>query len=137
MPDHNRALGVVGNTDNWTGVAACRHLGAHLFFSQRPQDIDAAKNVCADCPARAQCLEDALTQDEAVDGIWGGHTRNERTQIRRARGLNTTWGNGRPLPREHGTERGYQQHRRNEPACPACKLAHYHHYLTHQHRQVA
>lgn len=33
---------------------------------------------------------------------------------------------GQPLPREHGTERGYQQHRarRDMPACEPCKAAH-------------
>lgn len=30
----------------------------------------------------------------------------------------------RPAPREHGTEKGYQQHRRNEPACGPCRHAH-------------
>lgn len=38
-------------------------------------------------------------------------------------------GNGRrPRPAEHGTERGYQQHRRdNSPTCFACRLAHNQH----------
>jgi len=33
---------------------------------------------------------------------------------------------GQPLPREHGSERGYQQHRarRDMPACEPCKAAH-------------
>ena len=32
---------------------------------------------------------------------------------------------GHPLPREHGSERGYQQHRsRREPFCAPCRLAH-------------
>lgn len=32
------------------------------------------------------------------------------------------------LPREHGTDRGYQQHRQHaEPACASCKAAHVRH----------
>jgi len=34
-------------------------------------------------------------------------------------------GGRRPMPREHGSERGYQQHRtRHEPACGRCLYAH-------------
>lgn len=33
-----------------------------------------------------------------------------------------------PYPREHGTDRGYQQHRQYaEPACASCKAAHVRH----------
>ena len=43
-----------------------------------------AKALCADCPVRLLCLENALQQGERY-GIWGGKTERERRQIRRER----------------------------------------------------
>lgn len=38
-----------------------------------------------------------------------------------------------PRPREHGSERGYQQHRYDDtPACAPCRAAH-----AHEHRRTA
>jgi WhiB family redox-sensing transcriptional regulator len=46
--------------------------------------IAAAKQVCACCPVKAQCLEFALqTRQDA--GIWGGLDEDERRMLRRAR----------------------------------------------------
>ena len=44
---------------------------------------DAAKAVCAACPARVPCLEWALAAGEA-EGVWGGTTPAERTEMRHA-----------------------------------------------------
>lgn len=40
-----------------------------------------ARLYCASCPAREQCLSDALANNETV-GMWGGHTPNERRDLR-------------------------------------------------------
>jgi WhiB family transcriptional regulator, redox-sensing transcriptional regulator len=44
---------------------------------------EAAKAVCAACPARVRCLEWALEVNEA-EGVWGGTTPAERAEMRRA-----------------------------------------------------
>jgi len=36
-----------------------------------------AKALCADCPVKRACLDDALTHGE--EGIWGGLTKDERS----------------------------------------------------------
>jgi hypothetical protein len=133
--DTPRVVGVA-NPDDWMERAACRSIGNDLFFATTQPDIDAAKQVCADCLTRARCLEVALAEEINMDGIWGGLTFDERAILRRQRpGHRATW--AVELPREHGTERGYQQHRRYEPPCAACKDAHYQHYLAQQARKAA
>lgn len=42
-----------------------------LFFAEAPADIEAAKEVCRDCPVKEQCLDDALERREPW-GVWGG-----------------------------------------------------------------
>lgn len=55
-----------------------------LFFpeewekgNERRMAISIAKEHCAACPIRLQCLEYAVTAKEEF-GIWGGLTREER-----------------------------------------------------------
>jgi hypothetical protein len=48
----------------------------------RPFMADAAKAVCAACPARVPCLEWAVEVGEA-EGVWGGATPPERAEMRR------------------------------------------------------
>lgn len=45
---------------------------------------NAARNACADCPLRSDCLEWALENDERW-GIWGGLDPEERHNLRRRR----------------------------------------------------
>lgn len=84
-----------------------------LFDSVDLIDHAEAAAICAGCPARRRCLE-ALHAEAAVYpagtpcGTWAGKLV----------------GTSR-LPREHGTERGWGQHRHNrEKACDPCKCAH-------------
>lgn len=42
-----------------------------LFFAESPDDVDAAKALCRECPARAACLTGALQRREPL-GVWGG-----------------------------------------------------------------
>src|SRR5690348_11880098 len=48
-----------------------------------------AVRTCGDCPARAQCLDYALsggdTRGGLATGIWGGATPQERDQLRQQR----------------------------------------------------
>src|SRR5215469_10434563 len=42
-----------------------------LFFAESPDDVEAAKAFCHECPARAACLAGALERREPY-GVWGG-----------------------------------------------------------------
>ena len=48
------------------------HVGdPDLWFAESPTDLERAKQLCADCPVRAQCLQAALEREEPW-GVWGG-----------------------------------------------------------------
>lgn len=49
----------------------CRQNPADLWFAEAPEDVEAAKTLCSDCPIRTQCLAQALERSEPW-GVWGG-----------------------------------------------------------------
>ena len=66
-------------------------MDVRLFFGpdgeQRPEREvreARAKAVCASCPVRAQCLDDAL-RNSTKHGVWGGLNEEERVRERRRR----------------------------------------------------
>ncbi|WP_301485054.1 WhiB family transcriptional regulator [Intrasporangium sp.] len=50
----------------------CREHPDDLWFSQRPREVEQAKQLCQDCPIRPSCLQAALRRGEPW-GVWGGH----------------------------------------------------------------
>lgn len=65
-------------TDGWLDPLAkaapllpCRREDPDLWFSERPSDLELAKALCQDCPARRACLAGALERRESW-GVWGG-----------------------------------------------------------------
>ena len=54
----------------------CGPDSADLFFSDAPEEIAAALDLCSSCPAKAKCLQAALRGNEL--GVWGGTTQEER-----------------------------------------------------------
>jgi WhiB family transcriptional regulator, redox-sensing transcriptional regulator len=58
-----------------------------LFFAESPQDVECAKEMCRDCPARLACLAGALERREPW-GVWGGELflRGEIVPRKRPRG---------------------------------------------------
>lgn len=56
----------------------CRH-EPHLFFASHPDQVEAAKQLCATCPLQQLCLQAALESGEPW-GVWGGELL-ERGQI--------------------------------------------------------
>jgi len=42
-----------------------------VFFAESPDEVEAAKALCRECPARAACLAGALGRREPW-GVWGG-----------------------------------------------------------------
>jgi WhiB family transcriptional regulator, redox-sensing transcriptional regulator len=49
----------------------CRVNDPELFFAESPADVEYAKSLCTDCPARLACLAAALERREPW-GVWGG-----------------------------------------------------------------
>lgn len=98
------------------GVPACRDTdNPAIFESTKVLDHEKAVAVCATCPAdvKAWCLEEreeAKVRGGTPTGTWGG----------------LLWlDNGHPLSIEHGTDRGYNQHRyRGDEPCRPCHRAH-------------
>lgn len=77
----------VAADEEWRHAAACAGEEPDLFFpvgSTGPAlaQIKAAKQVCARCPVRAECLAFALDTRQ-VFGVWGGLSEDERDQLRR------------------------------------------------------
>jgi WhiB family transcriptional regulator, redox-sensing transcriptional regulator len=65
----------------WRELAACRGAGLDLFFPERGESAEPARQVCAACPVRQPCLDYAIT-NRIVHGIWGGLTERERRALR-------------------------------------------------------
>lgn len=71
----------------WQEDAACRALGTDRFFhpagergEERSVREQEAKEVCALCPVRTECLSHALRVQEPY-GVWGGLTEDERRAL--------------------------------------------------------
>lgn len=68
----------------WTDRAICHGADPELWFpigygNEFTTQIDEAKAICADCPVREACLNEALSNH--LGGIWGGTTDEERRNI--------------------------------------------------------
>lgn len=76
---------------DWMKQAACLDYDPNLWFPDKETPAGSralARQVCLECPVRAQCLERALGLGAVTDyGMWAGHTkhylRNLRTKARR------------------------------------------------------
>ncbi len=69
---------------NWRESAACNGVDSAVFFpdSEDPKDAVAAKKICGECPAVAECLQYALATNQGA-GVWGGLDEGERRRMRR------------------------------------------------------
>src|SRR6185312_15641597 len=64
----------------WRQQAACCGTDLDVFFPERGQTAEPARQVCARCPVRQACLEYALS-NRITYGIWGGLTERERRPL--------------------------------------------------------
>lgn len=55
-----------------------------LFFAERPEQLEAAKALCGQCPVRIACLAAALERGEPW-GVWGGEILDHGVVIARKR----------------------------------------------------
>ena len=67
----------------WQEMALCAQTDPEAFFPEKGGSTREAKNVCAMCEVRQECLEYALANDERF-GIWGGLSERERRKLKRA-----------------------------------------------------
>ena len=77
----------------WHREALCVGAPSDVFFPPRPHQRmwDQARQICAQCPVSAECLEDALANEpEYRAGMYGGKTPRERDVIARERQRGTT-----------------------------------------------
>jgi WhiB family redox-sensing transcriptional regulator len=80
-----RAFNHILPDDSWMVDAACIGSDPDLFFSWDMETKDQAREVCATCKVRVECLDYAMKGglNRDMDGIWGGKTPAQRRRIRR------------------------------------------------------
>lgn len=66
--------------DDWQARGLCRGVEPEVFFPISEEDSARAKEICAACSVREQCLAFSLTNRERY-GVWGGVTEKERQQM--------------------------------------------------------
>src|SRR4051794_41164923 len=89
--DRGADFGTLGThmwVEDWAPKAACRSQEPDQLFV-RGAEQNKAKQVCAGCPVRTECLAEAL--DNQIEwGVWGGMTERERRALLRRR-PNSSW----------------------------------------------
>lgn len=75
---------------DWTERALCAETDPEAFFPEKGGSTKPAKQVCASCEVRAECLEYALKHEDAGRfGIWGGLSERQRRDLRYRFGRDT------------------------------------------------
>ena len=80
-PRHRTLAAPARFAARWRELAACRGLDLGVFFPERGESAEPARQVCAACPVRQPCLDYAMT-NRISHGIWGGLTERERRALR-------------------------------------------------------
>jgi len=75
--------------ERWSESAACRTTRPDALFV-RGAAQNRAKQLCAQCPVRTECLAEALGSNIEW-GVWGGMTERERRALLRRRPNVTSW----------------------------------------------
>jgi WhiB family redox-sensing transcriptional regulator len=110
------AIGANGIRPDWHDDAACRSMGADLFFSERGDIrwVAEAKAVCATCDVVEECLQWAIDTGSR-HGVFGGLTPKERQGLKLGKGVRVV---------RCGTTAGEAKHRRlGEKPCVPCAEA--------------
>ena len=67
-----------------TLAVPCHVEDPDLWFAEDPRDLERAKELCAECPLRRECLTAALERQEPW-GVWGGEILDRGVIIARKR----------------------------------------------------
>ena len=62
----------------------CRSHDPDLWFADTPAELERAKQLCARCPLKAECLASALSRREPW-GVWGGEIFEQGVVVPRKR----------------------------------------------------
>jgi len=65
-----------------TSKALCTQTDPELFFSEKWEDVEQARDICKRCPIMEDCLEQAMRENIPF-GVWGGATYPERNLFKR------------------------------------------------------
>ena len=68
----------------WQSLAECRGERVEMFIPDRGAPTARAKQLCARCTVRTECLKYALAIPDLV-GYWAGTNERERRRLRSAR----------------------------------------------------
>ena len=60
----------------------CRDMNPDVFFPSDGMGVQAAQEICAQCPVRVPCLEYAL-ENRISHGVWGGASERRRARLLR------------------------------------------------------
>ena len=74
------ALLAVIDDDGWRRDALCAQTDPESFYPEKGASTREAKKVCHSCEVRAECLDEALANNERF-GIWGGLSERERRKL--------------------------------------------------------
>lgn len=80
----------------------CRDLPPEVFFPSDGVGVEVARHYCAECPAKAPCLEYAL-ENHIEHGVWGGASERKRRRITQSRRDNAATGQGNVATRRART----------------------------------
>jgi WhiB family redox-sensing transcriptional regulator len=72
--------------NDWMVKGRCKDMPPSTFFPSDGVGVDAARQICHECPVQAPCLEYALA-NRIDHGVWGGASERERRRIARSRRL--------------------------------------------------
>jgi WhiB family redox-sensing transcriptional regulator len=75
----------------------CHEESPDLWFAESPTELERAKELCADCPIRRECLDSALERQEPW-GVWGGEILDRGTIVARKRPRGRPRKNPQPSP---------------------------------------
>lgn len=86
----------MSSTPEFMRYAPCAQVDPEVMFPADRKGLADAKQVCAPCEFREQCLSYALSPDTRInDGVVGGKSEHERRKMRKPRARNYDVG---PLP---------------------------------------
>jgi len=68
--------------ESWSKLGNCFKIDPDVMYPKDDEGIKIAKEICENCPVRAECLATALRNKERY-GIWGGLTEPQRTRLAR------------------------------------------------------
>jgi WhiB family redox-sensing transcriptional regulator len=76
---------IIGASEPWRWHAACIGEPIEVFFPPLGGSSTRARAICAGCPVREPCLDEALADETLDHGLRAGLTAPERKRMRKGR----------------------------------------------------